>query len=240
MKLNISKKIILLGILVSTTVHCDQIITFFFKPFPQETDQKKAAQIAEKRAKKIGKLGKLQKYTLRAATKQYPMAGIFSTYDGYLDISDLNGQILFPRKHKPAKVTIVITKHIVPILMLENTVHHWEISKRDKAKMYEIERKLDTAAKTYFWDTKEVDIPADNIISTDALVIIAKPKHVYIPAGITITTKNPQLVLPDIYIKRGIEKLSNTLYVFDLKNLLMPIDFVYKKGKKKYSHMIRE
>jgi len=240
MKLKKYNKIILTILLITNNLCGDQIITFFLKPFPKENNTQAAEKIAEKRVKKLGKVKKLPKYTLRAATQSHFTSGVFCTYGGYLAISDLNGQIIFPRKHKAPKITLIITKHIVPIVMLENTVHHWEISAPNKTKIYTIERKLDVAAKTHFWDVKEAEVPKDKIIPTDAIVIVAKPKHIYLPTGITITTKNPQLLLPDVYVKRGIEKLTSTLYIFGLKNLLMLTDSVYKKGKVRYTQKIKE
>ena len=219
-------KIIFLYLLtiITLNIKCNDIITFFFKPFPASND----ASIAAKRAEKIKIPGKMQKYTLRAITKSHLTAGIFCTYGGYITTSDLNGQVIFPRKHSEPKVTIVVTRSITPIIMLENTVHHWEIANRDVTKMYEIERKYDAATRAYFWDTKEVKIPTDNIISEDSIVIIAYPKHIYIPSGITPTIKDPQLLLPNIYIKNNIEKLTNSLYIFNIKNFLAPTNNIFK------------
>lgn len=231
------KTIILIAtILIHNSLICDQIITFFFRPFPSKNKE----QVAEKRAKKIGRVEKMPKYTLRSLTKNYFTSGIFCTYGGYLAISDLHGQVTFLRRHKDPKINILITEHIVPMMMLENTVHHWEVTKPDQATMYEIERKLDVAAKTYFWKVKQIDVPADKIISIDTIVIIANYEKIYIPQGITITTQNPQLLLPDIYVKRGIEKLTSTLYLFGIKNLFAMTDTVYKKSTKQYSHQIKE
>jgi len=228
--------ILITAILIQNKLFSEQIMTFFLRPFPAKNKETETI----KRIDKIGRVGKMPKYALRSLTKNQFTSGIFCTYDGYLAISDLHGQVTFLRKHKDKKIHILITENIVPIIMLENTVHHWEIAKPDKTKMYEIEKKLDIPAKTYFWEIKQIDIPKDNIISTDTIVIIANPKKVYIPEGITITTQNPQLVLPDIYVKRGIEKLTNTLYMFGIKNLFATTDTVYNKGTAQYSHQIKE
>lgn len=230
-------KIIFLYLLtiITKNIKCDEIITFFFKPFPTNN-----ANIAAKRASKISIPGKLQKYTLKAMTKSHLTAGIFCIYSGYITTSDLNGQVIFPRKHIEPKITIIVTRSITPIIMLENTVHHWEIANRNITKMYEVERKHDAATRAYFWDTKEVKIPADNIISEDSIVIIANPKHVYIAEGIIPTIKDPQLLLPNIYIKNNIEKLSNSLYIFNIKNFLAPTNNIFKKDKMSYSQQIKE
>jgi len=231
----IVNQVFIVSLLISSKIYCDNIITFFLKPYPQMSDPEKAL----KKAKKFARPEKYAKYTLRAATNRYFTSGIFSSYMGYLDLSDLNGQIMFPRKHDKPNLNIVITKHIFPVLMLENTVHHWELSDKSKAIMYNIQRKYDVLAKTYFWETKKINIPKDSIISKDTIVIIAKPKYVYIPEGITVTTKNPQLILPDIYVKQGINKVENSLYVFGIKNLFTTLDETYKKSKTKYSEQLK-
>lgn len=231
-------KIIFLYLLtiINYNIKCDDIITFFLKPFPSSQEE----SVALKRAAKIGLVEQTPKYELRSLTKNHFTAGIFCTYGGYITASDLNGQVIFPKKHKDPKITIVVTRNITPIIMLENTVHHWEIANRDEAKMYEIERKSDKVTHTYFWDAKQVEIPADNILSIDSIVIIAQPKHVYIPTGITLTTKDPQLLLPDIYVKRNIEKLTNSLHIFNIKNFLAPTENAFKKDKMNYSQHVKE
>jgi len=232
----IFNKIILFSLIIfNSKICCDNIITFFLRPYPQIHD----AQKALKKIKKMTRPEKYAKYALEAATNRYFTSGIFGTYMGYLDLSDLNGQIMFPRRHNKPSLNIAITKHIYPVLMLENTVHHWKISDRSKATMYNIERKYDILAKTYFWETKKIEIPQDNIISKDTIVIIAKPKYVYIPEGITITKKSPQFILPDIYVKKGINKIQNTLYIFGIKNLFVTLDEAYKKSKTKYIEQIK-
>jgi len=231
----IFNKILLISIAINMQVYCDNIITFFLKPYPKIHTPKRALR----KAKKIARPKKYAKYILRAISNRYYTSGIYSSYMGYLTASDLNGQIIFPRKHKKPNINIVITKHIFPVLMLENTAHHWEISDKSKAKMFNIERKHDVLAKTYFWDAKKVDLPKDNIISKDTIVIIAKPKHVYVPEGITITKKNPQLILPSIYVKKGVNKIKNSLYVFGIKNLFATLKSSYKKAKTHYSQQLK-
>jgi len=230
----IYNKILLLLLASSAKINCYQTITLFMKPYPTATDKK----IAIAKAKKLKKVPKVSKYVFRAFAKPFLTSGIFCTYGGNSSITDLNGQVSFIRTHKKPSTTIIVTKNIVPILSLENTVHHWELSRKRHVKMYNAEKKLDPLAKTYFWDIKEKPIK-DNIVSKDAIVIFAHPKYVYIPTGITITTKNPQLVLPDIYIKPGINKVKSALLLFNVKNLVSPVKSLYQKGKMRYSRHLK-
>ena len=231
----IRNQILLLALLSAIKTNCYQTITFFMRPYPTITSK----EIAICKAKKLNKLSKASKYVFRSFTKPFLASGIFCTYGGNSTITDLNGQATFIRTHKKPLVNIIITKNIVPILSLENTVHHWEISRARDVKMYTIEKKFDTLAKTYFWDTKKAPKLEDNIIPLHAIVIFADPKYIYIPTGITLTTKSPQLVLPDIYVKPGINKVKSALMMFNIKNLVSATNTLYKKEKSNYSKHIK-
>jgi len=234
-KKKICNKVLLLILLSSVKINCYQTTSLFMKPHPTIVGEKTAI----KKVQKLKKLPKAAKYVFRAFTKPFLTSGIPFSSGGNYYITDLNGQVVFIRTHKKPFVTIIITKNIVPVLSLENTVHHWELSRRRNVKIYTAERKLDVPSKTYFWDVKEAPIPKDNIIPINAIVIFANPKYVYMPTGITITTKNPQLVLPDIYIKPGINKAKSALLLFNVKNLLATTKSMYKKGKMRYSRHLK-
>jgi len=231
----IKNKILLLILLSAAKINCYQIITLFMKPHPIIIDEKTAME----KAKKLKKLTKISKYVFRAFAKPFLTSGIFCTYGGNSAITDLNGQVTFIRTHKKPSVEIIITKNIVPILSLENTVHHWELSRKKDTKIYIAERKVDAIARAYFWDIKEKPLPKDNIVPIEAIVIFANPKYVHVPTGITITTKNPQLVLPDIYVKPGINKVKSALLLFNVKNLVSTAKSLYKKAKTHYSRHMR-
>lgn len=240
-----NKKIIILYLLtiINTKIKCDDIITFFFKQFPtfiKEERMRTDGDNAIKRINKFGQPKKLADYTLRAASSNYLTTGIFCIYEGFITASDLNGQIIFPRRQNDPKVTIVVSKSITPIIMIENTVHHWKISNPKTAKMFELERKTDKFTKTSFWETKEVEIPNDRIIPEYSITIIANPKHIFIPTGIKPTAKDNQLVLPDIYVKPSIEKVQDALHIFSVKNFMAPNETVYKKDKMSYSQQLRD
>jgi len=233
-----NKKLFLFVAMVISLLHStlvgDQIITFFMRPFPTTTEFKKPNRTLQK----IKKPQKLSQYILRAMVKKYIPSGIFCTYKGYVTASDLNGQVIFPRRHKDPIINLLITNKIVPIFMLGNTIHHWEIEEKTPAKMYQVERKLDRSAGAYFWEVQPVPVPQNRIITENIIVILAKPKYFYIPTGISMTTNNPQLRLPDIYVRPGICKEPTALYMLTIKNFFQTITFKYKKETAKYQQLI--
>src|SRR6266478_5228830 len=89
----------------------DPTITFFFKPFHD----------VEKINQKIRKPGKLAKHTVHGIVQHAPIAGILVTYAGYITSSTYNGEIVLPRKHQKAAVTLVVTPEMVPVPLFENT-----------------------------------------------------------------------------------------------------------------------
>ena len=192
----------------------------------------------EKKVKKLSRPGKLAKYIVKAAFKKYISSGIFCTYYGYLTASDLNGQVIFPRKVKDPELNIIITNRIIPIAMGGNTLHHWEIDPGTPAKMYSFSRRFDREIGAHFWETKEIELPKDERIDKHTIVVIGKPKYFKIPLGVSITDKSTQLLLPDIYLQKNIIKAGGALYIFALKNFFQTIHFKFKKNKASYIQQI--
>lgn len=231
-------KKILFAILISTIFNNSlgtNLISFFMLPLPTMPNEKKAM----KKVRKLTRPGKLAKYTLKSVADSYLVSGIFCTYGGYLTISDLNGQVSFPRRHKDPKVNVIITKHIIPIIMLNNTIHHWELENGIPANSYIVERKQEEEIETFFWDIYSTNLPKDNIIPVKSIVIIADPKYVIVPTGITITKKSDQHILPDIYVKRNINKTANILYTLGINTFFQTTDPKYKKDKTYYRRQLR-
>lgn len=208
----------------------DPVISLFIRPYPE----------AHTTAQKIKKTGKIARYTIEGIADYQIPAGIFSTYAGYINISDTNGQIVFPRKHERPIVKLIITTRITPIFMFEQTIHHWELVPGVPTTMHTFERKFDKEAETFYWDVQETPLPENNIIPLSALVIFAKPRYFYIPTGITPTNDNPNLILPSIYARKGIKITANALYVFNLIHFFGQLNTQYKKQKKRYEVLIHD
>ena len=220
------KRILLLFILAYFSIYGDPLITLYLRPFPH------ANQIAQK----LTKPGKIARNTIEGILAFNGVSGIFSTYAGYLEVSDAKGQINFPRKHPKPLLYVVITNKIVPIPMFKNTIHHWEFDSTAPAHMYRVEKKQDEETDLFYWDVQSVALPEDRWVPLESLVIIAKPKNMYLPTGTTLAgPETPNLLLPDMYVKKGINIVGNALYVLNLTHLFGPVHILYKKEAKRYA-----
>jgi len=168
---------------------------------------------------KIKKPGKIAKHTIKGMTHHTPMAGILATYGGYLNASDYDGYIRFPRKHEKPSLELIVTTKIIPITMFENTIHHWQLEPGNPAAVYAIEQKYDEGKKYHYWQTTKVAQPENDQIPMTAIVIIANPDKIIIDNEATPTHEGPNLILPPIYAKKGSNMVNNSLYMLNLRHL---------------------
>ncbi len=206
------------------------IITFFMRPYPILRQEHQATKLMDK----VHRPGKIAKNSIKRKHTGPMVKGIFSTYGGYIAMSNYDGQTTFPRKHAIATIYFVITNKITPIMMAGNTIHHWEIEEGTPAAMYKAERLHDEKQEVYYWLVTEVPLPKDNHLPLESITILAQPKHVYIPEGITLTDDTPNLLLPDIYIKKGININSNALYLLNVRQFFGHLYPLYKKEVARY------
>lgn len=202
------------------------VITFYIRPYPSismPTSPQTAQQTHYATESKTSV--PLEYYLLSSPSN----IGILATYGGYLAVSDLTGQIMFPRRHEKPSMHLLVTNKITPVIMIANTIHHWEIQLGIPAQMYLIERREDPQTNLLYWDVQQTTLPENNIIPLDTITILASPDHVYIPEGATLSSTNPQLILPDIYVKEGIERLNQALYAINIKRFFGLVRFAYQK-----------
>lgn len=224
-------------LLLTATHTTHGIITFFLKPYPYPANAD--ADNTQEIIKSIRNTGSmaLQKFK-NFIENSHLNVGILATYSGYLAVSDFNGQITFPHKLEEPNLRLLVTNRLVPIIMFANTIHHWEIEPEVPAEMYSIERKENEETKLLYWEVAKIPLPEDRRIPLDTIIIIAKPKYVYVPLGATLTNTNPQLILPNIYIKKGITRLGNALYTLNIRHFFGPVRFSYKKEAASYQQQI--
>lgn len=211
--------------LVSLNLKADSVITLLMEPYPMITESPEALRAMQK----LKKPGRASKLSIKSLGVTPVNKGIFSTYAGYLGMSNQDGQTTFLRKHIEPIVYLVITDKITPTMMAGNTVHHWKIEDKSDAKMYKMERMQDDSELLY-WLTEEVPLPENRILPNESITILAKPKNVYVPEGITLAEDSPNLILPTIYIKKGIKINTNALYILNLRHFFGPIQTTFKKG----------
>jgi hypothetical protein len=207
-------------------LNADPVISMVIEPYPLLKDSPEA----EKAMIKLKKPGRIPKLGLKSLRVNPLNKGIFSTYAGYLTMSNNDGQTLFIRKHIAPYVYLLITDKITPVMMAGNTIHHWNIEEKTDAKMYKMERLQDGNNDLFYWLTEEVPVPKDGKIPLESITILAKPKNIYVPEGITITEDSPNLTLPTIYAKKGIKTNANALYILNMRQFFGPIHSTYKTG----------
>ncbi len=234
--MNIKLIVIITFLFMYPNAFADNVITFFFRPYPTAD----AHELAQNLANKLEKSHKLARHQIEGIVGRNPIAGIFSTYAGFIESSNANGQVIFPRKHAQPKLTLIITNKITPVMMFSQTVHHMELEElAPKPMMYTLERKQDQDTAKWYWDVQQVtDIPRDYSIPAESIVIIAKPHYIYVPTGITLTSDSPNLVLPNIYVKKGINIIANSLYMLNLMHLFRNPDTQFKKQNKSYEELV--
>ena len=230
---------ILFSMVTLITQHtlCDHVITFFMRPFPHLPGMEKKLTNNEitKKAKKLQNPKKIAQYTLRSLQKGKTAHGIFCTYNGQLAFSNVDGQVNFQRKQKQPDVNLLITLNIKPIFIVGQTIHHWELVGGAPAQHYLVTRTKDKETAETFWDVQKTDLPGNNRIALDTIVIFSKPHYIVVPKGITLIEQDEQLILPDLYVKKNIDKLSSDLYVLSIKHYFEQTKESYKKREKDYS-----
>lgn len=209
----------------------ETLITVFLKPYPELITQEKAAHTAEK----IAKPGYASKTVIKSLIDKNLISGIFATYAGYITQSDADGQISFPRETVSPIVYLVTTPRITPMNINDTTIHHWDFEEKTPISMHKMERKKDPTTGAVFWHVTEQSVPENQVVPMASILIFAKPKYIHIPQGITLTKDTPNLHLPDIYVKPGINKLGNALYVLHIRHFFGPMKRALKKEKKHYA-----
>ena len=118
--------------------------------------------------------------------------------------------------------------------MAGNTIHHWELEEDTAAAMYLMEQKFDEDIGAHYWDVTQVPIPENNHVPLESIAIFADPKYVYIPLGLSTLKESPHLILPDIYIKRGINLTAEALFILNLTHYFGSVLPLYKKQPDRY------
>ena len=210
---------LLLLLLIFSKVGAGPRIAFFFRPQPL-TD-------AEKISQKLKKPGKLAKYTAKGMVQMVQsvsVEGILATYGGYVTASNYNGEISFPRKHQKDGVDILVTSEITPVPLFENTILNWNRVLGVPAKVYSCEQKYDDKRSEYYWETQEVALTEGLEIPLATIIIIAKPKNIEMNIGRKTTNGTANLVLPDVYVKKGINIIENSSYMLTIRHLFRPVE----------------
>lgn len=216
---------------ICSIIHPEQLIILTFRPYPIVDEPPAANQFANN----LQQPGKKAYNMLRSFLEGGDVvSGIFCTYAGFLSLSDRYGQVLFPKLQTQARFHLLITTRIIPIPLTKNTIHHWEIEQRASSQLFVIERIYDTSTELYVWHVQEVDISStfanQKEIPLDTIIILSEPKHIFIPTGATIEKGilGPHFILPPFYVRKGIDRIEQDLYLLNLKYFFRTLRNLYK------------
>ncbi len=219
-------------LLFGSNIHAAARINLYLESYPLSPEK------AQKMVDNLDRPHKIEQYKLEGQFDHQPKVGIMATYAGFLDVSNVNGLLTFPRKHTEAEILLVITTEMEPEFMFGTTIHHWRLKESEPQAFFKIVRDYDKDSETFFWNTTEATAPENNILPADSLVIFARPKDVYIPTGITPTDNRENLTLPSVYIKKGADVIDNALFVLRISSFLRPIEIIYKPEAKRYQDQL--
>ena len=164
--------------------------------------------------------------------------GVYGLYNGYLASTNDFGLLSFPRTTQYEEFVLITTEKINPVFLKANTISHWILDDPTQSAFYLIKKHKDPETKVVYWKMQALNVPEDNIVPLHAIVILAKPEDVYAPLGITPTNKLPNLILPSIYVKRGLDHLRQALFVLNIKQFFAPVSRLSKQNQLSVSTLI--
>jgi hypothetical protein len=180
-------------------------------------------------SRKLSQPGYTYKKIVKNQFKSHGVQGIFGMMHGFVTSSDKNGQLIFPRKSTSQTINLLVSEKVNPIFMIApSTIHHWEIEKNSEAALYQIQYSKDEKTGAYLFNSSKSSIPDDRKIELNTIILLINPKYVYVPEGASMAAYSPNLVLPDIFIKKNNTVLNNALYTTKIKQYFEQINKSFK------------
>ena len=90
--------------------------------------------------------------------------------------------------------------------------------------MYSLKAVYDATLKGYVWETQQIELPQNNQVPVSTIVILAKPKNIFIPSEKTKTVITANLMLPAIYVKKGINIMSQGINTLVIRHLFRSVE----------------
>ena len=158
------------------------------------------------------------------------LGGFMVIYGGYVAISDQDGLVTFPLRHSSNKIYLAVTPEIKLVKVKENTFSHAEyiINEKNEVKLYQFEKKEDEKKQIY-WDVKEIPLPTDRKIDPITMIILSKPRNIFVPQAHVMAEKTDQIVLPEVYVLGNADKEAVLLNALEIKRYFETIKIKQKK-----------
>lgn len=214
-----NKKIIICCVLLIISNLKGATLTLTFKPYPN----------VKQALENLKKPDKLAHHTLVRITEQAPIAGIVGAYAGYIQASNENGQMIFPRKQTDEKLFLLITPEIDPILLFPHTVKEWHVSPGKPHAYFKINRETDSETGLTYWNVAEEILDTQKPIELEAVILLAQPQDLVVPTGITLTNTATNLLLPTIYSQNSLDTSLAAVTLMNIAYLFNPVDLCATK-----------
>lgn len=217
--MKLSTKIFTIAMLTSmVTCPLDSIISMFIRKYPYFKKENTSKFDTQKYSQKLKQPAYLYQSITRPHSQRESVSGVMCLYGGQVALSDSNGQITFQRRQQISNIYLLVTSGIKPAYIIApSTVHNWMIDPTKPSKLYFIQFKQDADLGLYYFDVQPTQLPADNNIPLNTIILIADPEYVFVPTGATTSEYSSNLLLPDIYLKRGFCFIYNQLYALAIK-----------------------
>lgn len=212
-------------------LYSQQNIILNFKPFPKlQTNTHKNLSIIDKPEKTPYILAKHQLGST---------SGILAVLNGQASFTTTDGLINFKRESIENSLNILITNSISPIIFHGNTVYKWLISDPTKSQLFNAMRIQDPTTQSYSWTIKQIDIPTDQMLPPNTIVLFGDPKNIMIPVGSYVTHEAPHLVLPNFYVKSQFSTPGAYLKYLKHSRLYRQVKKMYKDAQESVSSLIK-
>jgi hypothetical protein len=215
------------------------VLTFFIRPLPI-THKKLTPDKAEKTIKSPEKI--MKALIKKELNELHVHAGIYVSYQGFFAVSDMNGQVVFPRKTAEDKLHFIVTEDVkaVPVDPLrDTTLLGFVPDPNAELQHFVYERRQDPETELYSWVVNEEPLPKAKRIPAEAIVLFANPKHIIVPVGSSHTNESENLVLPDIFTTHNLNSALNALRFFKIRHYFAPVKVEYKFNPDGYQQRIR-
>ena len=222
-----SIKAALFCLFFSVLLKADNRIVFYLKDAPMQAVSLVRMDLEKERG--LAKIDKISKKTPSQISRKFvkgemkkhlmpKLGGFVALYGGYIDYSNIDGLISFPLRHVEPKLYLAITPKIKLVKVKGETVSHLEFedSKRTPMKIYLFEKKEDEN-KVFFWKVSEQEIPQDRRINDLSVILLTKPKNIYVATGDFISNDSKHIILPQNIYVTGV--IGNNKILLDLLNI---------------------
>jgi hypothetical protein len=178
--------------------------------------------------------GQVSKKLFKNRLKKYltpKLSGFTAVYAGYMDVSDPDGYISFPMRHEGESLSVAVTPEIKMAYVKGHTFSHKEfiLDGKNPLEIYTFEKKEDEDNQL-FWKITKAEMPQEPKIKSTTLIILTKPKNLFVLEGDRMTVKNVQLVLPSIYVIGSEGKEQTLLRLIDVKRYFENIKVEKKRA----------